>query len=104
MITIAFFCVVAAVVCLALAVFFSFDDWCTTKKLRQAAKDASNTIGQPRNPAQPQGGAGGVDVNAIAKLAEALEKLNPAGRFLLASIAFTAAATVVASVGSAVGV
>jgi hypothetical protein len=45
----------------------------------------------------------GVDFGGIAKLAEALEKLNPSGRFLIGSVVFAATAALVTSVGSVAG-
>jgi hypothetical protein len=38
----------------------------------------------------------GADFGGVAKLAQALEKLNPSGRFPIGSVVFAAAAAVVA--------
>ncbi|MCV7423809.1 hypothetical protein H7K45_24955 [Mycobacterium yunnanensis] len=98
------FCIIAAAGTLGLAIFFAFNDRDAATKLRDAAKNASETLARPDDNGTPIRAQGaGVDFGGIAKLAEALEKLNPSGRFLIASIVFTTAATVVTSVGSAVG-
>ncbi|MCV7101149.1 hypothetical protein [Mycobacterium palustre] len=97
------FCVIAAAASLGLAIFFGITDWKAAARVRDFAKNAvapTSTAGT-QNPLQPQ--AGGLPIEAIAKLAEALEKINPSGRFLVAAIAFTAAATLVISVGAAKG-
>jgi hypothetical protein len=93
------FSVVAAGICLLLAVGFGIDEWRAAAKVREAALPKQNATQEP-NTVQPYGG---VDFAGIAKLAEALEKVNLSGRFLIGAITFTTAATVVTSVGSATG-
>lgn len=96
------FCVVAAAASLGLAIFFGIQDWRAAAKVRDLAKTATESISAgTQNPLQPQ--AAGLSFDWIAKLAEALDKVNPSGRFLVASIAFTAAATIVVTVGTATG-
>lgn len=94
------FSVVAAGVCLVLAVWFGIDEWRAAAKVRGVALPEAAEPQQP-NTVQPYGG--GIDFSGIAKLAEALEKVNLSGRFLVGAITFITAATVVVSVGSATG-
>jgi hypothetical protein len=106
------FCVIAAVACLICAIAFAFADRKTAAKVRDAAKAVGKSIEEslspggdtgerPRTPVVAQ--AAGVDFGGIAKLAEALDKLNPSGRFLIGSVVFAATAAVVAGVGSFTG-
>ena len=73
------------------------------QKIRNFAKSAgeSTSTTGTTNPVSPQ--AAGLSFEGIAKLAEALEKINPSGRFLVAAIAFAAAATLVVTAGVAKG-
>lgn len=99
---VAVFCLVAAVACLVSAILFGISDWSAAKKLRDAADKANKLITQQGEGIQPQAaGLAGIDFGGIAKLADSLVKLNLSGRFLVASLAFTAAAIFVTSVGSA---
>ncbi|MFB7617927.1 hypothetical protein [Kitasatospora sp. NPDC056181] len=96
--------VVAAVACLVLAAVFSFMDK-AENEARKAAREAVPTT-KHRAPAAGEAArnqAATVDYAALAKLAEALEKLNRAGRFLIASISFAAVASLAASAGSIAG-
>src|SRR5436309_1113493 len=92
------FSLVAAGVCLVFAAFFAFADQTTTEALRSAAKDAgTKTSEKLANPAQPQAA---VDFGGLAQLATAIDRLNRAGRFLIAALSFTAVAGVAAGAGS----
>jgi hypothetical protein len=106
------FCVLAAAACLICAIVFAFADRRAAAKVRDAAQSVSEAITEtmaaregsaerPRTPVQMQ--SAGVDFGGVAKLAEALEKLNPSGRFLIGSVIFAATAALVAGVGSATG-
>ena len=106
------FCVIAAAACLICALVFAFADRKAAAKVRDVAQRVSEAITEslapgegnaqrPRTPVQMQ--SAGIDFGGVAKLAEALEKLNPSGRFLIGSVVFAATAALVAGVGSATG-
>jgi soluble cytochrome b562 len=82
-----------------LAVIFAFtDQGNAVSKIRAAAKDAaSKTSDKIANPSTEQAA---VDFGGLAQLATALDKLNRAGRFLVASMTFAAVAATAAGVGS----
>lgn len=93
------FSLVAAGICLVLAVYFAFADKPSTDALRTAAKDAgSKTSAKLANPVQEQAAA--IDFNGLAQLATALDKLNRSGRFQIAALAFSAVAAVAAGAGA----
>lgn len=109
---VAVFCIVASAACLLFAIVFAFSDKKAAAKVRDAAQQAGEAItnsltpsedggNSRRTPAQMQ--SAGVDFGGIAKLAEALEKLNPSGRFLIGSVVFAATAALVTSIGSVAG-
>jgi len=92
---------VCAAVTLVFAIVFTFVDFNDgPAQVKAAAKDAATRTSEQlsENPNQPQ--AAGVDFGGLAQLAAALDKLNRAGRFLIASIAFAAVAAGAASLGS----
>lgn len=106
---VAIVCLIAAAACLMAALFFAFSDRAATEQLRQAVQIASAKVNaefsaepvqdgvDDRNPAQPE--FGNMDFRGLANLAEAIEKLNRSGRFLLiASLAFAAISAVAAAV------
>jgi Na+(H+)/acetate symporter ActP len=105
---VAIVCLIAAGACLIAALFFAFADRAATEQLRQAVQTASAKVNaefsaepqagdDDRNPAQPQ--FGNMDFRGLANLAEAIDKLNRSGRFLLiASLAFAAISAVAAGV------
>lgn len=106
------FCILAAAACLVCAIVFAFSDRNAAAKVRDAAQRVGEAITnslaagedgatRPRTPVQMQ--SAGVDFGGIAKLAEALEKLNPSGRFLIGSVVFAATAALVTSIGSVAG-
>ncbi|WP_159038157.1 hypothetical protein [Streptomyces sp. WM6386] len=105
--TVVIFTLVCAGICLALAVIFAFLDNASSAVRKAAEAAAPKTVtefetdetGRPR--ARPQ--TTHVDFSGLAKLAEGLEKLNHAGRFLIVSLAFTAVAAVAAGAGSIAG-
>jgi Na+(H+)/acetate symporter ActP len=106
---VAIVCLIAAGACLIAALFLAFADRAATEQLRQAVQIASAKVNaefsaepvqagdDDRNPAQPR--FGNMDFRALANLAEAVDKLNRSGRFLLiASLAFAAISAVAAGV------
>ncbi|MEU4767076.1 hypothetical protein AB0H12_27855 [Actinosynnema sp. NPDC023794] len=82
---------VFSAVTLGLGVLFAFTDRKATAAVRGAVVEDSSKaeipVGQGN---QPQRSI--VDFGGLAKLAEALDKLNRSGRFLITSIAFMAVA------------
>lgn|ERR1700739_1432718 len=112
---VAIVCLIAAGACLIAALLFAFADRAATEQLRQAVRTASAKVNaeiraEPAqagdddgNPAQPQ--FGDMDFRGLANLAEAIDKLNRSGRFLLiASLAFAAISAVAAGVEPLAGV
>jgi hypothetical protein len=102
------FSLVSAGLCLVLAIVLAFIDKESTKAVRDAAKKAApRTVVEPQKMADgkfaPVEQAAHVDFVGLAKLAEGIEKLNAAGRFLIASLAFAASAAVAAGAGSIAG-
>jgi hypothetical protein len=94
------FCIIASSICLLFCVGFLWAD-------RRAAKDAlkgklaAGKAGN-RTPVVEQS-LGVPDFSGIAKLAEALQKLNPSGQLLVGAVAFAAIAAVLGGVGSVAG-
>ena len=106
---VALVCLVAAGACLIAALLIAFADRAATEQLRQAVRTASAKVNaefnaepaQPaddnRSPAQPQ--FDNMDFRGLVNLADAFDKLNRSGRFLLiASLAFAAISAVAAAV------
>jgi hypothetical protein len=80
-------------VCLGLAIAFAIKDRGPAKKVSEAAEEAgAKTKEKLANPAVEQAA---IDFEGIAKLAEALKKLDRSGRFLIAALAFVAIAAAV---------
>lgn len=95
------FSLVCAGLALVFALVFTFVDYHDgPAQVKAAAKDAATTTSHrlAQNPNQPQ--AAGADFGGLAQLATAVEKLNRAGRFLIASIAFAAVGAAAASLGA----
>jgi hypothetical protein len=81
------------VVCLGLAITFAVRDRGPAKEVSEAAEEAGKKTKQElQNPATEQAA---IDFGGIAKLAEALKKLDRSGRFLIAGLAFVAIAAAV---------
>jgi hypothetical protein len=102
------FTLICAGSCLILAVIFAFIDKSSVAAVRSAAQEAApSAVTKPQRDANgrplPVPQAAHVDFAGLAKLAEGLDKLNHAGRFLVASLAFTAVAAVAAGAGSIAG-
>lgn len=102
------FTLICAGGCLILAIVFAFIEKASTGAVRDATKAAvPSAVTQPRLDANerpiPIPQAAHVDFAGLAKLAEGLDKLNHAGRFLIMSLAFTAVAAVAAGAGSIAG-
>jgi soluble cytochrome b562 len=97
--TVVKFSLIAGGISFILAVIFAFNDQGdAVSKIRDAAKDAAKkTSDKLANPATEQAA---VDFGGLAQLATALDKLNRAGRFLVASMAFAAIAAAAAGIGS----
>jgi hypothetical protein len=87
------FCVLCAAICLGVALWFRIGD------RRAKPSNTATEPSQDENPVRPQAG---FPAAGIGKIGEAFSKLDNAGQLLLASVAFTVAATVVMSVIAAV--
>ncbi len=97
--TVVTFSLSAGGISFVLAVIFAFtDQGKAVSNIRKAAKDAaSKTSDKLANPATEQAA---VNFGGLTQLATALDKLNRAGRFLVASMTFAAVAATAASIGS----
>ena len=101
------FCLIASGACFlsAIAIWAKYERGLaealqgTQEKLKDVQPRAVDEAGRPLNPVQEQAGPA-FDFAALAKLADALEKLPVSGRLLVVSLGFAAIAAVAAGTGS----
>jgi hypothetical protein len=102
-IAVAVACLIAAAICLGYAIKLAHADNAAIDQVRQATitKSGGKPASEGETPVAAQSSP--IDFTGAAKLAEALNKLNPSGRFLIASFIFAAIAAAAAGVGSVTG-
>ncbi|MEV5255924.1 hypothetical protein AB0K98_29695 [Streptomyces werraensis] len=104
-ISVVVFCLVVSGIFATLSACSAFTDTEAEKSVREAVKVAGDKQKEKMEAGDTQvrveERALGVDFGGLSKLAEAIDKLNQAGRFLIASMAFAAIAAAAASVGAA---
>ncbi|MFD4644819.1 hypothetical protein [Streptomyces sp. NPDC058441] len=99
------FCLVVSGIFAALSARLAFTDTEAEKSVRGAVKAAGDKqrekmeLGDTQVRVEER--ALGIDFGGLSNLADAIDKLNQAGRFLIASMAFAAIAAAAASVGAA---
>ena len=94
------FSLIAASISLILAIYFALSDKAAGDALMDATKEASETATRKPDTIHEQAA---IDFAGLAKLAEAVDKVDRSGRFLICALAFAAVAAVAASAGAIAG-